>query len=108
VSIIGTDGVRYYGSHLSSIPDRIQPGVQVRAGQRLGRVGRSGDARNTASHLHFGISWPTGPEQWWIRRGEVPPARYLDAWRKGRTKSPAAEVAERHEAVGDQGCAHDC
>ena len=29
VSIIGEDGVRYYGSHLRSIPASIQPGVVV-------------------------------------------------------------------------------
>ena len=54
VSILGVDGVRYYGSHLSKITDGIEAGVQVVAGQRIGDVGRTG--RAGACHLHFGIS----------------------------------------------------
>ena len=42
VSIIGDDGVRYYGSHLRSIPASIQPGIMVVAGQVLGSVGCAG------------------------------------------------------------------
>ena len=59
VSIIGIDGVRYYGSHLISIADGIMPGVNVLAGDLLGKVGATGSARGTSPHLHFGISWPT-------------------------------------------------
>jgi murein DD-endopeptidase MepM/ murein hydrolase activator NlpD len=51
--------VRYYGSHLEWIAPGIRPGVPVKAGQLLGRVGTSGDARSVAPHLHFGISWET-------------------------------------------------
>lgn len=93
VSIVGVDGVRYYGSHLSAVRAGIEPGAAVQAGQRLGRVGKSGNARYTPSHLHFGIGRPTGPGNWKVRRGEVWPAPYLDAWRAGRDKSPASEVA---------------
>ena len=50
VSIIGEDGVRYYGSHLQSIPASIQPGVSVIAGRVLGSIGTTGSARGTASH----------------------------------------------------------
>jgi murein DD-endopeptidase MepM/ murein hydrolase activator NlpD len=42
VSIIGSDGVRYYGSHLKWIPTNIQPGLAVKAGQVLGSVGATG------------------------------------------------------------------
>jgi hypothetical protein len=108
VSVVGADGVRYYGSHLSAIATGIRRGAHVDAGQLLGRVGHSGDARYTSSHLHFGISWPTPKGEWWVRRGEVGPAPYLDAWRQGRQKSPAAAVAARHRAVGDTTCTTDC
>jgi murein DD-endopeptidase MepM/ murein hydrolase activator NlpD len=108
VSVIGADGVRYYGSHLSAIATGIQPGAAVSAGQLLGKVGKSGDAKYVASHLHFGISWPTGPNVWWVRRGEVGPQPYLDAWRDGRQKSPAAAVTARRRVVGDKGCTTDC
>lgn len=101
VSIIGEDGVRYYGSHLRFIPARIQPGVAVLAGDVLGAIGSTGSARGTAPHLHFGISWPTPPDTWWVRRGEVLPWKYLDAWKKGKDRSPAKAVAARKAKVGE-------
>ncbi len=101
VSIIGEDGVRYYGSHLRSIPENIQPGVPVMAGDVLGAIGSTGSARGTAPHLHFGISWPTPPDTWWVRRGEVLPWKYLDAWKKGKDLSPAKAVAARKAKVGE-------
>ena len=95
VSIIGEDGVRYYGSHLTSIVASIQPGVVVTAGQLLGKVGATGSARGTSPHLHFGISWPTPTQTnvWWVRRGEVLPWKYLDAWKAGKDLSPVKAVA---------------
>lgn len=101
VSVVGTDGVRYYGSHLSRVAPGIEPGVRVNAGTRLGDVGTTGSARGTAPHLHFGISWPTRNGVWWVRRGEVHPWPYLDSWRSGGDRSPAAEVAARRRAEGD-------
>ena len=103
VSIIGTDGVRYYGSHLlkRSIPKEIQPGVSVKAGQVLGSIGATGSARGTAPHLHFGISWPTPADIWWVRRGEVLPWKYLDAWKAGKDLSPVKEVNARKLKVGE-------
>jgi murein DD-endopeptidase MepM/ murein hydrolase activator NlpD len=99
VSLVGVDGVRYYGSHLQAVASGIAPGATVRAGQLLGRIGNSGSARVTAVHLHFGISWPTRPGIWWVRRGMIPPARYLDAWRAGERLSPVRAVrAARAEA----------
>jgi len=101
VSIIGVDGVRYYGSHLRSIPASIQPGVSVKAGRVLGSIGSTGSARGTAPHLHFGISWPTPADIWWVRRGEVLPWKYLDAWKKGRDLSPVKEVLARKAKRGE-------
>ena len=101
VSIIGVDGVRYYGSHLRSIPASIQPGVSVKAGRLLGAVGSTGSARGTAPHLHFGISWPTAANIWWVRRGEVLPWKYLDAWKAGKDLSPVKEVNARKLKVGE-------
>jgi murein DD-endopeptidase MepM/ murein hydrolase activator NlpD len=98
-SVVGTDGVRYYGSHLSTV--RVRPGQRVRAGQQVGTVGSTGSARGLAPHLHFGISWPTRHGVWWVRRGEVYPWPYLDSWRAGGRRSPAAAVAAKHRRLGD-------
>jgi murein DD-endopeptidase MepM/ murein hydrolase activator NlpD len=92
VSILGADGVRYYQSHFSSIDAGIDPGVPVKAGQPIAKVGRTGDAG--ACHVHFGLSpvcARTG--DWWNRRGVLYPWPFLDAWRAGKQKSPVADVA---------------
>lgn len=101
VSLIGTDGVRYYGSHLSKVENGIEAGVYVSAGQVIGRVGTSGDARGTAAHVHFGISWPTSASAWWVRRGEVYPWKYLDAWKVGKDLSPVNVVSAMRSKVGE-------
>jgi peptidoglycan LD-endopeptidase LytH len=88
VAIVGDDGVRYYGSHLSQVADRIEPGVRVMAGQLLGLTGKSGNAEGTDPHLHFGISHPTTPDDWQVRRGEIPPYKYLRAWQRGEDVTP--------------------
>jgi murein DD-endopeptidase MepM/ murein hydrolase activator NlpD len=88
VAIVGSDGVRYYGSHLSSVAKGIEPGVRVRAGRLLGYTGKSGNARSTAPHLHFGISHPTDADDWQVRRGKVPPYTYLKAWQRGEMLTP--------------------
>jgi murein DD-endopeptidase MepM/ murein hydrolase activator NlpD len=93
VSLLGDDGVRYYGSHLSKVQSGIRAGVRVKSGQRLGAVGRTGNANNVC-HLHYGISPPcarTG--DWKVRRGVVWPADFLTSWRNGGNKSPVAKVA---------------
>ena len=103
VSIIGDDGVRYYGSHLSSVVASIQPGVVVKAGRVLGKIGSTGSARGTAPHLHFGISWPTPtqPNVWWVRRGVVLPFKYLDAWKAGKDLSPVKDAAAAKLKYGE-------
>ncbi|MEU8261039.1 M23 family metallopeptidase [Micromonospora sp. NPDC048999] len=93
VSLLGDDGVRYYGSHLSAVATGIDPGVRVHAGEPLGEVGRTGNANNVC-HLHFGISPECqGHDDWWIRRGVIWPAPYLDSWRARGNREPAAKVA---------------
>jgi hypothetical protein len=101
VSFIGTDGVRYYASHLRTIPQSIQPGIEVKAGRLIGTVGAPGRARGTKPHIHFGLSWSTPPQTWWVRRGMVWPWKYLDAWKDGKDLSPAKEVEARRLKVGD-------
>ncbi|MFC0861201.1 M23 family metallopeptidase [Sphaerimonospora cavernae] len=102
VSVIGDDGVAYLGGHLESVEPGLAPGTQVKAGQRLGTVGNSGNARDLATNLYFAISWPTPPQYWWIRRGMVEPWRYLDAWDDGnRTLSPRRETLTLRKRLGE-------
>jgi murein DD-endopeptidase MepM/ murein hydrolase activator NlpD len=110
VSVVGVDGVRYYGSHLEWVAPGIAPGVPVRAGQLLGRVGNSGSARGGPTHLHFGLSWPSRPGVWWLRRGVLYPWPYLDAWRAGRNLSPARAIRAARAAAGQSvpACRVDC
>nr|WP_232234531.1 M23 family metallopeptidase [Actinoplanes sp. N902-109] len=92
VSILGDDGVRYYGSHLSKVLSGIKAGVRVKAGQQVGKVGHTGNA-NGVCHLHYGISPPCAKTgDWKVRRGVIWPATYLTSWRKGGTKSPVKTV----------------
>ena len=101
ISMIGDDGVRYYGSHFSKIYKKVIPGYRVEAGELIALVGTSGDAAGTAPHVHFGISWPTKEGIWWVRRGMVYPWKYLDAWKAGKDLSPAKEVAKKLRKVGE-------
>ncbi len=93
VSLLGDDGVRYYGSHLSEVQSGIRAGVRVAAGQQIGRLGRTGNA-NGVCHLHFGISPKcAGTGDWKVRRGVVWPYSYLASWRDKGSKSPVSAVA---------------
>ena len=88
VAIIGVDGNRYYGSHLSAIAPDVSVGMTGVAGQLLGYTGHSGNARSTPPHLHFGISRPSFPDDWQVRRGEMNPYAFLQAWQKGESLQP--------------------
>ena len=50
---LNTPGTSYYYAHLDRIAVRDQQ--RVKAGDVLGYVGNTGNARNVASHLHFGV-----------------------------------------------------
>lgn len=98
LALRGDDGLQYYFSHLADIRPDLGAGTRIEAGDLLGHVGTSGNARFTPPHLHFGISCPTEPDDWERRVGEFNPIPYLVAWSTGDgTMSPA-------EAYG-AGCA---
>jgi murein DD-endopeptidase MepM/ murein hydrolase activator NlpD len=98
ISILGDDGLRYYGSHLSKIEANILPGYKVTTGEKLGEIGSTGSARGTKPHLHFGISYPTEKGIWWVRRGvglekgKTSPWKYLQAGQAGKDLKPKLTV----------------
>ena len=100
VSIMGDDGVRYYGSHLSKVQSGVKAGVRVKAGQLLGLTGRTGNASNVC-HVHYGVSAPCAKTgDWKVRRGVVWPYTYLASWREGGQKSPVAAVTAWEKKSG--------
>jgi len=98
VSILGDDGNRYYGSHLSKVEANVVPGLRVATGEKLGEVGATGSAKGTSPHLHFGISYPTEKGIWWVRRGvglengKTSPWKYLQAWQMGKDLTPVVKT----------------
>jgi len=91
-TLVGDDGVRYYGSHLRSTTRSLAPGARIDAGGQIGQVGSSGNARGTGCHLHFGISPPCPRPEWRVRRGTIYPQPFLDSWRTGGSESPADAI----------------
>lgn len=102
VSVLGVDGVRYYFAHLATV--LVTVGQTVQPGDPLGPMGATGDARSSVCHTHMGISWVCPGNEWKVRRGMVWPAPYLDAWRAGEQRSPAAEVVAE-QAAHPEACA---
>jgi murein DD-endopeptidase MepM/ murein hydrolase activator NlpD len=66
-------GDYFYYAHLSRFATGLVVGAHVVAGQTIGYVGNTGDAKGTPPHLHFEIHPDGGPA--------VDPTPYLDAWR---------------------------
>ncbi|KQR41233.1 M23 family metallopeptidase [Deinococcus sp. Leaf326] len=57
--ILGPGGQRHYYAHLERYPE-FQEGDWVEAGDTVGYVGDSGNARGTPPHLHYGIYTASG------------------------------------------------
>lgn len=55
VMILGPGGQRHYYAHLERYREDLQEGDWVQAGDVVGYVGDSGNARGTPPHLHYGI-----------------------------------------------------
>lgn len=72
VHLTAPDGTYLYYAHLDGFGPGIREGTLVDAGDVLGYVGDSGNARGTPPHLHFEVH-PGGGEA-------VPPLPYLDGW----------------------------
>ncbi|MBL8773795.1 MAG: M23 family metallopeptidase [Phenylobacterium sp.] len=58
VAVRHTAGLTTYYAHLGAIGSDVKPGVQVEAGQPIGKIGSTGVS--TGPHLHFEIRDPDG------------------------------------------------
>ena len=54
------DGSEWYNAHLNEIAGGLSVGSTVRAGQQIGTVGNTGNARTTPPHLHLGRRYGGG------------------------------------------------
>ena len=67
VWVAGKPSTLYYYAHLDGFRPGLRVGEHVVAGDVLGRVGNTGNARTTPPHLHFGVYpaagafWPVDP-----------------------------------------------
>jgi murein DD-endopeptidase MepM/ murein hydrolase activator NlpD len=67
VWVAGKPSTLYYYAHLDHFARGLRVGDHVEAGDVVGYVGNTGNARTTPSHLHFGVYpmanafWPTDP-----------------------------------------------
>ena len=56
VQILGDDGLTYYYAHMNEIPT-VKNGDRILAGQKIGSVGNTGNAKTTPPHLHLGVGY---------------------------------------------------
>ena len=100
ITLQGDDGVRYFFSHLGRV--KVLKNQRVAAGDWIGVMGSSGNARVTRCHTHFGMSRVCPLAEVYLLQGEIWPQKYLDAWKKGQQLSPRKEIRmlEKNDPLG--------
>ena len=88
--MVNDRGDYFYYAHLQAYAAGIHNGVRVTAGQVIGYVGNSGDARYTHTHCHFEVH-PGGG-------GAVNPYPYLQLWRGATAAGGPDATRAGHEA----------
>ena len=100
ITVQGDDGVRYFFSHLGRI--KVLKNQRVAAGDWIGVMGSSGNARVTRCHTHFGMSRVCPLAEVYLLQGEIWPQKYLNAWKQGQQLSPRIEIRklEKKDPLG--------
>lgn len=100
ITLQGDDGVRYFFSHLGRV--KVLKNQRVSAGDWIGVMGSSGNARITRCHTHLGMSRVCPLAEVYLLQGEIWPQKYLDAWKKGQQLSPRKEIRklEKNDPLG--------
>jgi murein DD-endopeptidase MepM/ murein hydrolase activator NlpD len=60
-----TGRIVYYYAHLSGYADGLREGQALRRGDVIGYVGTTGNAPDSAPHLHFAVQLLTVDGRWW-------------------------------------------
>jgi len=100
ITVQGDDGVRYFFSHLGRI--KVLKNQRVAAGDWIGVMGSSGNARVTRCHTHMGMSRVCPLAEVYLLQGEIWPQKYLNAWKQGQQLSPRKEIRklEKKDPLG--------
>ncbi|QQG49743.1 MAG: M23 family metallopeptidase [Candidatus Berkelbacteria bacterium] len=102
VRIVDSTDVSYYYAHLQAgSNEHLRKGQSVKAGEVIGKVGDTGNAKGTGPHLHLGIAKREGPQHkgWFPSQlldprpgvqGTSPQSSYkaLTSWKKGECTDP--------------------
>jgi len=73
--VIGPGGERHYYAHLDGWAPGLRRWQVLRAGDPIGFVGTTGNARGTPPHLHYGIYTVSGAQNPQPRLRDADPAR---------------------------------
>ena len=60
-----TGRIVYYYAHLDRYADNLRDGQRLRRGDVIGYVGTTGNAPETAPHLHFAVLVVERKGRWW-------------------------------------------
>jgi uncharacterized membrane protein YgcG len=99
--LVNDNGDYFYYAHLDRYADGLSNGQRVSAGEVIGYIGNTGNARTTAPHTHFEVH-PGGG-------GPVNPLPYLELWRGGKVANDltgaadGSSAADAGESAGEPG-----
>lgn len=85
-AFLAFNGGRYYMSHMVEV--FVTDGQRLEVGDPIGRVGRTGNARNTCPHLHIGVRYNGGFRPNIYEDLRAAPRLTLEEWEALRASTP--------------------